>query len=150
MLFDRSTSAASIAPGELSANARNTRAYISVDRRASPRRSTITRCVYQTYDPSRTRNSVATSISDLLRRIVGGAGRSADFVDAEIRAQRRRNVDRPVGVLVMLQQAGDGTRKGEPRSVQRVDESRLLALGRAIADVGAACLKVGERAARRH
>src|SRR5690242_20551443 len=149
MLFDRSTSAASIAPGELSANARNTRAYISVDRRASPRRSTITRCVYQTYDPSSTRNSVATSISDLLRRIMGGDGRSADLVDAEIRAQRVRNGDRSVGVLVMLQQTGDRARKRQPRSVQRVYESRLLTLGRAIANVGATRLKVGERAARR-
>src|SRR5580765_6630682 len=146
MLFDRSTSAASIAPGELSAKAWNTRAYISVERRASARRSTITRCVYQTYDPNNTRNSVATSISDLLRRMGRG---SAECVDAEIRAKRGRNGDRSVGVLMMLQQTGDRARKGQPRSVERVHESRLLAFGGTIPDVRSPRLEIGERAARR-
>ena len=37
-------------------------------------------------------------------------------------------VTRAVGVLVMLEDAGDRARKREPRSVERVNEARLLTL----------------------
>ena len=88
MLFDRSTSAASIAPGRAVAEgAKDARVHLASIACASARRSTITRCVYQTYDPSNTRNSVATSISGLPRRMGRG---SAECVDAEIRREARQ------------------------------------------------------------
>src|SRR5688572_16419880 len=78
-----------------------------------------------------------------------GSLASRDAVPADVLLQHGRHLDAAVGLLVVLQQTRDGTRKRQPRPVERMHEARLLALGRAKADVRAARLKVREVAARR-
>src|SRR3954468_18780947 len=131
MLRERSTSAASAAPVAVSPNARYTRTYIALDRRASARRSLITRRVYHTYDARRIRINVATNSSGLPRRMAFLAER----VGTEIRPKHVGDGHAPIGVLVMLEDAGQRSRERQAASVQRVHEARLLALAGAIADV---------------
>ena len=58
--------------------------------------------------------------------------------------------DRPVALLVGLQQRGDRAWQRQGAAVEGVDEARPLPGGGAEADVGSPRLEVGEDAARRH
>src|SRR5690349_11847593 len=71
----------------------------------------------------------------------------AEAVGAEIRPQHLGNEDGAVGLLVVLENAGDRAREREAGTVQRVHEARLFALRRPEANVRAARLEVGEGAA---
>src|SRR5438093_123700 len=114
-------------------------------RSASRRRSPTTRCVYQTIDPRSNAMSAAKISSGLPRRIA-----SADPIGPQIRAQRLRNAHGAVRTLVVLEEAGDGAREREPRTVEGMHETGLLSLRCPKADVGAPGLEVGEVAARRN
>ena len=52
--------------------------------------------------------------------------RSAQTIDAEIRPQHLGHRHGAVRILMVLENARDGARKREARSVQRVNEARLL------------------------
>src|SRR6476646_7236872 len=89
--------------------------------------------------------SAAKISSGLTRRM-----RSADPVSPQIRPQRLRNDNGAIGILVVLEDAGDRARQRKARSIQCVNKARLVALCRAKANVGATSLEIGEVAARRH
>src|ERR1041385_776094 len=108
---------------------------------ASRRSLNTTACVYTTYDPSNSRTPSATTML-AARRI------SAENVDAQIRLQRLGHGDAAVGLLIMLEEAGDYAWKGEAGAVERADKAGFLARAGSISNVGAARLKIGERAAR--
>src|ERR1043166_9193708 len=103
-------------------------------------------CVYQMYVASRIAMSPATTNSGVPRRMVG----LPEAIGAELRAKDVGDGHRAISILIMLEKAGDRSRKRESRPVERVHEARLLSLGGAEPDVGAAGLIVREVAARRH
>src|SRR5688572_31991159 len=88
-------------------------------------------------------SSTATVGATWRKRSLGGRSQA---VDTEVRHECLRHAHRTVGRLVVLQQRDDGTREGDARRVQRMDELRLGARLRAEADVGAAGLEIGEGA----
>src|SRR2546423_6607523 len=116
-----------------------------LERSASRRRSPTTWCVYQRIDPSNRAMSAARRSSGLPRRM-----RSTDPVGPHVRSERFGNGHGAVFMLMMLENAGDGARQRQPRTVQRMKKARLVALRGAKANVGAACLEVREVAARRY
>src|SRR5687767_7410375 len=69
-------------------------------------------------------------------------------IGPEIRAQRLRHFDGPIRSLMRLEDAGDRAGEGERGSVERVDETRLAAAGRPVANAPAAGLEVDKGAAR--
>src|SRR5665647_75383 len=84
-----------------------------------------------------------TTSSGTPRRIV-----LPEPVGPYIPPQRLWDDDAAVRLLMILENTGNGARKGERRSVQRVHEAWLLALRGPVANVRAPCLEVGERADR--
>src|SRR5205823_5947290 len=70
--------------------------------------------------------------------------------DPQIGLQSFGNQDAPIRLLIVLEEAGDRAREREARSVQGVNEPRLITLGGSEANVGAARLEIGEVAARGH
>src|SRR6185437_5666581 len=119
--------------------------YICPERPASRRSSSTTRREKRMYAPSSSARSIPRMMTGARPRI-----RLCEVVAAEVRAERGRNRDGAIRALVVLQDGDDGTRKGERRSVESVNEARLLAGRRTVANVRASRLKIREQAARRH
>src|SRR5688572_6856286 len=146
IVFARSRSAAFAASGLGSARALRIWACMRLDREASRRSSTTTRCEYTMYEPS-------TSARRRPRRTTGAPrrmSRSGENVYAEIRTKCFGNGDGAIGSLVMLEQRRDGAWKRKPGSVQRVHEARLFAAPTPKPNAAAAGLEIGKGAARRH
>src|SRR4029079_6585024 len=71
----------------------------------------------------------------------------SEALGAEIGAERSGDEHAAILLLMVLQNRGDDTRKRQSRSVQGVNETRLPAARRLVADIRAARLEVGEVAA---
>src|ERR1051325_1271025 len=145
----RSSSASVVASGPGSFSPANTRPSSALVWRASSRRWCATIQPYPTViPPSSSANPTTTG---------GPARRSAplratgwhEALGPEVGDERRRNGHGPVGLLMGFEQGGDGTRQRHARGVERMDELRLRPRPGAVANVGAARLKIREAARAR-
>src|SRR5215467_726635 len=80
------------------------------------------------------------------RRRCASSARRGQLLEAPgVRAQRRGNCDRAVGVLIILQHGDQRAADGESGAVERVDELGFGATRRLVTDVRAATAEVGVR-----
>src|SRR5882724_5445954 len=147
----RSSSASVAASGRGSFSPANTRPSSVLVWRASSRRWRATTHAYQMVIPPSSSANPATTGGPARRRAAlrtTGGGRH-EALHSEVRDQRGRNRHGAVGLLPRLEQRRDGAWQRHARRVERVGQLRLRARSRAVADVGAPCLEVGERARAR-
>src|SRR3989454_12190899 len=148
----RSSRASVAASGRGSFNPANTRPSRVLVCRASSRRWRATTQAYQMVIPPSSSASPATTGGPARRsaalRATGGARHEA--LPPAVGDARRRNGHGAVGLLARLEQGRDGARQRHARRVERVHELRLRTGRRAVADVGAPRLEVGEAARARN